>query len=66
VLGMAARVGLEPAIMLSGGVALNEGVVAALAKQSPHPITVPADPQTVGALGAALYALHKGGDGRPA
>jgi predicted CoA-substrate-specific enzyme activase len=66
VLGMAARVGLEPAIMLSGGVALNEGVVAALAKQSPHPITVPADPQIVGALGAALYALHKGGDGRPA
>jgi activator of 2-hydroxyglutaryl-CoA dehydratase len=46
--------------MLSGGVALNEGVVAALAKQSAHPITVPADPQVVGALGAALYALQKG------
>jgi predicted CoA-substrate-specific enzyme activase len=60
VLGLAARVGLEPAIMLSGGVALNEGVVAALAKQSAHPITVPADPQVVGALGAALYALRKG------
>jgi predicted CoA-substrate-specific enzyme activase len=66
VLGLAARVGLEPAIMLSGGVALNEGVVAALAKQSPYPITVPANPQVVGALGAALYALHKGGDGHPA
>jgi predicted CoA-substrate-specific enzyme activase len=65
VLGLAARVGLEPAIMLSGGVALNEGVVAALAKQSPYPITVPADPQVVGALGAALYALYKGGDGHP-
>jgi predicted CoA-substrate-specific enzyme activase len=60
VLGLAARVGLEPVIMLSGGVALNEGVVAALAKQSSHPVAVPADPQTVGALGAALYALQKG------
>jgi predicted CoA-substrate-specific enzyme activase len=59
VLGLAARVGLEPTIMLSGGVALNEGVVAALAKQSAHPVAVPADPQTVGALGAALYALQK-------
>lgn len=59
VLGLAARVGLEPVIMLSGGVALNEGVVAALAKQSSHSIAVPSDPQTVGALGAALYALHR-------
>jgi predicted CoA-substrate-specific enzyme activase len=64
VLGLAARVGLEPAIMLSGGVALNAGVVATLAKQSSHRITVPPDPQVVGALGAALYALHKGGGGR--
>jgi predicted CoA-substrate-specific enzyme activase len=60
VLGLVARVGLEPVVMLSGGVALNEGVVAALAKQSSHAITVPSDPQTVGALGAALYALQKG------
>jgi predicted CoA-substrate-specific enzyme activase len=56
VLGLAARVGLEPEILLSGGVALNEGVVAALAKQSSDPIRVPADPQVVGALGAALFA----------
>jgi predicted CoA-substrate-specific enzyme activase len=60
VLGLAAHVGFEPAVMLSGGVALNEGVVAALAKLSSHPIAVPPDPQTVGALGAALYALQKG------
>lgn len=59
VLGLAARVGLEPEIMLSGGVALNEGVVAALEKQSSQRISVPPDPQTVGALGAALYALQK-------
>ncbi|MBC7233714.1 MAG: 2-hydroxyglutaryl-CoA dehydratase [Chloroflexi bacterium] len=60
VLGLAARVGLEAEVMLTGGVALNVGVVAALSRQSNQRITVPADPQTVGALGAALYAWHKG------
>ena len=60
VLGLAARVGLEPAIMLSGGVALNQGVVVALTRASAQQIPVPADPQTVGALGAALYALQRG------
>jgi predicted CoA-substrate-specific enzyme activase len=65
VLGLAARVGLEPAIMLTGGVALNDGFVAALTKGLPYAIIVPSDPQTVGALGAALHALLKGGD-RPA
>jgi len=60
VLGLAARVGLEPEIALTGGVALNQGVVAALARACGQQITVPPDPQTVGALGAALYALQKG------
>jgi predicted CoA-substrate-specific enzyme activase len=59
-MGLAARVGLEPEVVLTGGVALNVGVVAALARQSAQQITVPSDPQTVGALGAALYALHTG------
>jgi predicted CoA-substrate-specific enzyme activase len=59
-LGLAARVGLEPEVVLTGGVALNVGVVAALARLSAQHITVPSDPQTVGALGAALYAVQKG------
>jgi predicted CoA-substrate-specific enzyme activase len=60
VLGLAARVGMEPQVVLVGGVALNNGVVAAL-ERGGGAITVPEDPQVVGALGAALYAVHKGG-----
>jgi predicted CoA-substrate-specific enzyme activase len=59
-LGLAARVGLTPQIVLTGGVALNVGVVAALERLSAQRITVPADPQTIGALGAALYAAQRG------
>lgn len=58
-LGLVARVGLEPDIVLTGGVALNVGVVAALSQQSGQKVHVPNDPQTVGALGAALYALQR-------
>jgi predicted CoA-substrate-specific enzyme activase len=60
VLGLAARVGLEPQVVLVGGVALNRGVVVALEREG-RAITVPKDPQVVGALGAALYAAHRGG-----
>lgn len=60
VLGLAARVGVEPAVMLTGGVALNAGLVAALEKLGACRLTVPLDPQVVGALGAALFARQKG------
>ena len=60
VLGLAARVGLEPQVLLTGGVALNVGVVTALAQLCAERIEVPPAPQSVGALGAALYALERG------
>ncbi len=62
VLGLAARVRLEPPVVLSGGVALNVAMVSALERLSGSAITVPADPQCVGALGAALFARrsHEG------
>jgi predicted CoA-substrate-specific enzyme activase len=60
VLGLASRLRIEPAVVLSGGVALNVGVVAALEKLSGWPIQVPMDPQCVGALGAALFAQRGG------
>jgi predicted CoA-substrate-specific enzyme activase len=60
VLGLTARVGMLPAVVLTGGVALNEGIVAELSRQSATVVWVPPDPQTVGALGAALYALQYG------
>jgi predicted CoA-substrate-specific enzyme activase len=60
VLGLAARLHIEPAVVLSGGVALNVGVVSALEKLSGWRITVTEDPQCVGALGAALFAQQGG------
>lgn len=60
VLGLAARVGMEPKVVLTGGVALNVGVIGALEVQSAQAIAVPAEPQLVGALGAALHAVQRG------
>jgi predicted CoA-substrate-specific enzyme activase len=52
------RVGIEAALIFSGGVALNIGVVRALEKQLEHDILVPKDPEIVGALGAAILAKN--------
>jgi len=60
VLGLAARVGLEAEVMLTGGVALNVGLVAAFTQLCKQHIIIPPEPQVVGALGAALFALQKG------
>ena len=59
-LGLAASIGTEPKVVLTGGVALNVGVVGSLEAQSAQKVAVPAEPQLVGALGAALYAVQKG------
>ena len=64
ILGMAARVGLEPRVALTGGVALNEGFVAVIGSLSGHDVWVPPYPQMVGALGAALLAYERGRTGR--
>jgi (R)-2-hydroxyacyl-CoA dehydratese activating ATPase len=54
--GLASRVGLEPQVVMTGGVAQNAGVVIALSRLLPHPLGVVDMPQLTGALGAALYA----------
>ncbi len=46
------------AVFLSGGVALNPAMVAALAEALGRPVAVVPDPQLVGALGAALAAAE--------
>lgn len=56
--GLVQQVGLVREVVLSGGVAKNAAVVAALRRRLGVPITVTAEPQTVGALGAALIALQ--------
>ena len=46
-------------IAMSGGVALNNGVVRALSAALNCKINIPKKPDTIGALGAALIALKK-------
>ena len=58
---LASRVGMASRVIMTGGVAKNTGVVRAVEKAIGLPITVPDDPQTMGALGAALFArIHAG------
>jgi benzoyl-CoA reductase subunit D len=49
-------VGLEKDIVLIGGIALNTGLIDALTRDIGMDITVPANPDYIGALGAAITA----------
>ncbi len=62
--GLVRRVADDPAslrVALSGGVARNAGVVAALEEALGTAIRVPPAPDTIGALGAALFARERAG-----
>ena len=59
VAGMALRIGCEPEIAMSGGVALNGGVVREMEKELGMKVHVHPDCQLAGAIGAALYAWEK-------
>jgi activator of 2-hydroxyglutaryl-CoA dehydratase len=59
---LARAVGIEKDVCMSGGVAKNAGVVAAMEKQLGLPIRrLKVDPQLMGALGAAVIAREKMG-----
>jgi len=60
VFAMAARLGLRPPLMMTGGVARNGGVVRALERRCGHPIEVSPHAQLTGAIGAALVAGRSG------
>ncbi len=53
---MVRGVGLETPLMLSGGVARNEAVRALLGELAGERVVVPAEPQLMGAYGAAILA----------
>jgi predicted CoA-substrate-specific enzyme activase len=57
IFSMVQRVGAAETVAMTGGGALNRGVVAAVGRRLKCEITVPAHPQLAGALGAALTAL---------
>jgi predicted CoA-substrate-specific enzyme activase len=59
ILGMAGKVGLQDDVVLTGGVALNKGVIESLKHETGSDIKVPADPQVTGALGAAIIAFRE-------
>lgn len=54
--GLAERVGVVEPVVMTGGVAHNVGVVAALEKRLKIKLSIPPEPQLVGALGAACLA----------
>ena len=59
IVGMVGQVGLKQRLVMTGGVAKSQGMVKALAQKLETTILVPPDPQIVGALGAALFALER-------
>lgn len=54
--GLARRCRIMPAIVMSGGVAQNTGVVRAISAELNQEVIVVPNPQVAGALGAALFA----------
>jgi predicted CoA-substrate-specific enzyme activase len=56
---MVNQAGMTPPVLISGGVAKNVGVVSVLERLLQTRIIVPPEPQIVGALGAALFALKE-------
>ena len=58
VMGMCNRVGYEPKIVMTGGVALNANMVDALAREMGYPIEVAPHCQAAGAIGAAVFAYE--------
>ena len=59
VAGLAHRVGVQDQVVMTGGVAQNQGIVKALEDQLGHKIHTSPLTQYVGALGAALFAYKK-------
>jgi predicted CoA-substrate-specific enzyme activase len=51
------RVGIEPEVTMTGGVAKNTAIVENIRQKVHGRINVPEEPQIVGALGAALIAI---------
>jgi predicted CoA-substrate-specific enzyme activase len=56
--GMIRRVGVEERFVFAGGVAYNPCLQQLFAESLEIPLTVPEEPQIVGALGAALHAAQ--------
>jgi benzoyl-CoA reductase subunit D len=58
IVSMVRRVGMEPEVVLIGGVARNVGFIQSLGRGLDMEVKLPADPEFVGAIGAALVAAE--------
>lgn len=58
VMGMAGRVGYEPKVVMTGGVALNQDMVRAMAGELGCDVQVVPHCQAAGAIGAAVFAYE--------
>ena len=56
--GMVRRTGVAERFIFAGGVAQNRCLQQLFSEALGVPLTVPGEPQTVGALGAALYGVY--------
>ncbi len=61
VASLAMRVGQQPPVAITGGVAKNQAVVKALEERLGSQFLVPQEPQLTGAFGAALIARERAG-----
>jgi len=59
---MVQRLGIEPNVVLIGGVAKDVGFVASLKRKLGTDLLIPKDPEFAGALGAALNAAKRIGE----
>ena len=57
-MGMCNRVGYEPKIVMTGGVALNRDMVSSLSEELGTPVLPVEHCQIVGAIGAAVFAYE--------
>ncbi len=58
IVSMVRRVGIQPEVVLIGGVARNVGFIQSLGRGLEMEVKLPADPEFVGAIGAALVAAE--------
>lgn len=58
VASLAKRTTIKEQVVLTGGVAQNQGILRALSQELNRPILLPPMPQFTGALGAAIYAIE--------
>ena len=57
-MGMVASIGVKKPVALTGGVAKNQCIVNVLSKSLGESVYCPEEPQIVGALGAAIFAMN--------